>query len=78
MDVTKNETDLLIASNLKLSKHGTSRVWKKAKTGLGKLLSGMYAKSSIQNNRSIREKAETEIRHYLKQESTDIDTNPLV
>ena len=51
---------------------------KKAKTGLGKLLSGMYAKSSTQNKRSIREQAETEIRHYLEEESTDIDTNPLV
>ena len=35
---------------------------KKAKTGQGKLPSGMYGKSSTQNKRSIREEAETEIR----------------
>ena len=48
---------------------------KKAKTGLGKLLSGMYSKPTKKT--SVREQTEDEIKRYVDEEPPDIDINPL-
>ena len=49
---------------------------KKAKTGLGKLLSGLYSKPTKKTT-SVREQTENEIKRYVDEEPPDIDINPL-
>ena len=48
----------------------------RAKTGLGKLLSGMYSKPTKKTT-SVQEQTENEIKRYVDEEPPDIDINPL-
>ena len=50
---------------------------KKHKTGLGKLLGGMYSKTSRKERMSIRDKAEEQMKQYCDEPSLDIDENVL-
>ena len=52
-------------------------VAKKPKTGLGKLLGGMFSKPGEKRRMSIREKAEQERKRYIEEPSPYIDENAL-